>query len=57
VMWQSTMLAVVAEGGGDMADVEAMRMPLLDPCGRSQRATTVGSGASAHFVRHGEKTW
>ena len=51
------MLAVVAEGGGDVADVEAMRTLLLDPCGRSQRATTVGSGASAHFVRHGEKTW
>jgi len=51
------MLAVVAEGGGDVADVEAMRTPLLGPCGRSQRATTAGSGAGARFVRHGEKTW
>jgi len=35
------MLAVAAEGGGDMADVEAMRTPsLLGPYGRSRRATT-----------------
>jgi len=31
------MLVVVVEGGSDVADVEVMRMLLLDPCGRSQR--------------------
>lgn len=32
------MLAVTAEGGSDMADVETMRMPsLLDPYGCLQR--------------------
>ena len=31
-------VAVAAEGGSDMADVEAMRMPsLLGPYGRSRR--------------------
>jgi hypothetical protein len=59
VMWRSTMLAVAAEGGGDMADVEAMRTPSLHMGAREgQRRHTQGKWGRCTFhegkgKRHG----